>query len=294
MADVLSNASPRVVLVAPFVKIEVFEAVLAAVPKKVDEVLCVTRWSVAEVAAGVSDPEIINIAEQDGRTRIVLCHDLHAKLFLGDDRCLVGSANLTGKATGRIEPENIELLVEVPATHPEVQRLLSRIDATAVPATSELATRIRNQANLFKDSDSQQPFVVAEEPAQSRHWYPATRAPGRLYPVYQGYDSEYPRDVLEGIVSDLTYLDLPPGLDESHFAIEIKARLHAMPEIQTLLSIGRLSSDDLQQVIAERAHVTKDEARRTAENIAAWLRYFDDVHTVPVGPWEIRRGRELA
>lgn len=290
--EVLSAASTCVTLVAPFIKTEIFEAALAAIPQNVSNIRCITRWSVMEIAAGVSDPEVINIAEQDGRPEIMLCHDLHAKLYLGDDRCLVGSANLTGKATGRVQPENLEVLVEVPAAHGEVQALLARIESRAVLATSELAVSLREQAKLLKESESHGVVVISDESEQESGWYPKTRAPQRLYSVYRGRGGSYPRHIREAIVTDLAYLDLPPGLDERSFAQEIKSRLRVMPEIRSLFTSSRLTSDDLEQKIAESTNVTEDETKRAAENLAAWLEYFDDVHTVP-GSWEIRQGREL-
>jgi hypothetical protein len=77
--DLLATARGRVVLVAPFIKKEVFVAAVNAVTAAEAEILCVTRWSVLEVAAGVSDPEIAEIAATDDRISIRLCHDLHAK-----------------------------------------------------------------------------------------------------------------------------------------------------------------------------------------------------------------------
>lgn len=293
LQELFSSTTTHAVLVAPFIKTEVFEAVLAALPQTVDDIVCITRWSVMEIAAGVSDPEIVDIADKDGRPKVMLCHDLHAKIYIGDDRCLVGSANLTGKATGRVQPENFEVLVEVPANHAETRAILERIEATAVQATSELGASLREQANLFQKSDFHHgAVVVAEGPEQVHSWYPQTRAPERVYPEYRGRGTDYPRSIREAIVSDLAYLNLPPGLDLQAFTTEIKAKLRAIPEVQTLFANSRLNSSDLQQKITEHIDITDDEAKRAAENLAAWLEYFDEAHTVPVGAWEIRQGRE--
>ena len=73
-------------------------------------------------SAGVSDPEIIEAAKSDERISIALRPSLHAKLYRADGRCLVSSANLTGKATGRVPNANVELSLKVPIDHPEVQR----------------------------------------------------------------------------------------------------------------------------------------------------------------------------
>ncbi|MFC7898287.1 phospholipase D family protein [Streptomyces sp. NPDC057381] len=291
----LATARGRVVLVAPFIKREVFAAAVGAVTAAEAEILCVTRWSVMEVAAGVSDPEIAELAAADSRVSILLCHDLHAKLYLADDRCLVGSANLTAKATGRRQPRNLEVLVEVPEAHPEVQQLLGDIQATAVPATLELARQIRAQADVLKSDEDCPKFVVVTEEAEEDgpSWRPETRAPHRLYPVYRGSRHDYVSEILAGVVRDLAHLNLPQGLSETAFSKAVLAELHAMPEVEQLVTSGRLSMADLQQQLMEADGTTEAQAQRAAENICEWLKYFGEVRVVPTGPWEIRQGREF-
>ena len=56
---------------------------------------CVTRWLPQEVAAGVSDPEILDMLEERGNFTLSLVDRLHAKLYIAGERCLAGSANVT-------------------------------------------------------------------------------------------------------------------------------------------------------------------------------------------------------
>ncbi|SDN04947.1 phospholipase D family protein [Actinacidiphila guanduensis] len=291
--QLLATATDRVVLVAPFIKKEVFQAALDAVPTKVGEITCVTRWSVPEVAAGVSDPEIAELAQRDGRATVRLCHNLHAKLYVADDRCLVGSANLTGKATGRVPAANIELLIETGKAHPEVERVLAAIEATAVPGTVELAEQIREQASLLQSDEDSPRVVVPGQDEQPARWLPETRNPDRLYRVYNGRHRHIGSDVLAGVIRDLTYLDIGPGLDEQAFGSAILGRLHAMPELQGLTAAGRMNLAEMQAELLAAGDLSAEQAQRAVETIAAWLRYFDDVHFVPIGPWEIRQGKEL-
>lgn len=289
----LATATDRVILVAPFIKKEVFQAALDAVPAKVGEITCVTRWSVPEVAAGVSDPEIAELAQQDGRATVRLCHNLHAKLYVADDRCLVGSANLTGKATGRVPAANIELLIETGKAHPEVERVLATIEATAVPGTVELAEQIREQASLLQRDEDSPRVVVPGQDEQPARWLPETRNPDRLYRVYNGRHRHIGSDVLAGVLRDLAFLDIGPGLDEQTFGSEVLARLRAMPELQVLTAAGRMNLADMQTELLAAGDLSAEQAQRAVETVAAWLHYFDDVHLVPIGPWEIRQGKEL-
>ncbi|MFY1677385.1 phospholipase D family protein [Streptomyces sp. WMMC905] len=291
----LATARGRVALVAPFIKKDVFKAAVDAVTAAEAEILCVTRWSVLEVASGVSDPEIAELAAEDERITILLCHDLHAKLYLADDRCLVGSANLTGKATGRRQPKNLELLLEVPEAHPEVQQLFQQIRETAVPASLELAQQIREQAELIRQDEDRPEIVIVTGEAEEgpAHWRPETRSPQRLYHIYRGRKHDYVSEILAGVVRDLAHLDIPPGLSESAFSKAVLDRLYALPEVEQLVTDGRLSMADLQLRLMEADGSTEAQAQRAAENICEWLKYFDEVRVVPTGPWEIRQGREF-
>jgi hypothetical protein len=183
----------------------------------------------------------------------------------------------------------------VPEAHPEVQQLLHDIHRTGVPATLDLAQQIRAQADLLKNDEDCPEIVVVtgEAEEERRRWRPETRAPQRLYPVYRGQRHDYVSEILAGVVRDLAYLNLPPGLSESEFSEAVLAELHAMPEAEQLVTSGRLSMVDLQQRLMSADGTTDAQALRAAENICEWFKYFGEVRVVPTGPWEIRQGREF-
>ncbi|OZV72161.1 hypothetical protein CA850_32615 [Micromonospora echinospora] len=285
----LNGATDHVRLIAPFIKLEVLRTVLAATPASVQRIDCVTRWSAAEVAAGVSDPEIIYLIQEDERLRVRLCHNLHAKLFLADTAGLVGSANLTRKAFGTTARHNLELLVEVDRDHPEVQHLLQRIDLTAVPATEEMAASVCEQAKLLQETEGAS-IIVAGEDVPSAAWYPVTRRPDHLYGAYTG-KADASSAVRDGYVHDLAFLDVPLGLDEATFNEAVRQRLAAIHEVSRLLKGERLSNLDIQRSLSERIGLEDREARRVAETIAAWLKHFDHFY-MNVATWELRPGQE--
>ncbi|MFF1558196.1 phospholipase D family protein [Streptomyces sp. NPDC058279] len=284
----LRHSSRNVTLIAPFIKKPIFEAAVAAVPRSVERIRCVTRWTPAEVAAGVSDPEIMEVTQSDKRIQVHLCPPLHAKIYLADDRCLVGSANLTGKATGRVPHSNFELLVEAPAAHPEVQRVLDQVEAASSEATPQQAALIRKQAELLK-AEAGPPQT--EGPEGTSLWYPATRRPENLFALYSGRGT-FASAVEAGIVRDLALLNVPAGLDEDEFNASVRTRLHAIPELRKLQEGEGLSNVELEAAIAQHSGVNDALARRRTENIAAWLQHFDRYYT-EVGSWKLRRGREL-
>ncbi|MFF9095210.1 phospholipase D family protein [Streptomyces sp. NPDC014802] len=288
IADMMEDAAEEVVIIAPFIKKAIFEETIAAVPSSVQKITCVTRWTPAEVAAGVSDPEIIEAAQSDKRISIALCPSLHAKLYRADGRCLVGSANLTGKATGRVPNANVELLLEVPIDHSEVQRVLGQINARSTKATPHTAALVRQQAELLR---SERVTPLFEDEA-APYWFPETRRPANVYALYSGRQ-RFTSLVEAGIVRDLAMLDVPAGLSENAFNTEVEARLHAIPELGQLTAEQRLSNIELQRAIAQRTGDTEEQARRTTETLAAWLQHFGRYYT-EVGSWELRPGIEHA
>ncbi|UQS30291.1 phospholipase D family protein [Streptomyces fradiae] len=288
IAGMMRGATEEVVIIAPFIKKAIFEVTIAAVPSSVRKISCVTRWTPAEVAAGVSDPEIIEAAQSDERISVALCPSLHAKLYRADGRCLVGSANLTGKATGRVPNANVELLLEVPTDHPEVQRVLDQVNARSTVATPHTAAFVREQAELLRRTHVTPP----SEDEAAPYWFPETRRPANVYALYSGRQS-FTSLVEAGIVRDLAMLDVPAGLSEDAFNAEVQARLHTIPELGQLITKQRLSNIELQQAITDRTGESVEQARRTAETLAAWLLHFGHYYT-EVGSWELRPGIEHA
>lgn len=285
IAGLLGGATDTVAVIAPFIKRPIFDNALAAVPASVEKIDCVTRWSPAEVAAGVSDPEIIETVRADSRVRVRLCPLLHAKIYLADDTCLVGSANLTARATGNAPDANVELLVKMAASTPEVQRVLRQIEAAATDATPEAAALVREQATFLATCRDSQPTGEPLPP-----WYPETRRPEYLYALYSA-SGKFTSAVQAGIVRDLAMLDIPAGLTEEGFNAAVRAWLNALPELQTLMEGKRISNFELQKAIEKRAELSPDQVQRVTETLAAWLRHFASYYT-EIGSWELRPGRE--
>ena len=105
----------------------------------------ITRWRAKEIAAGVSDLDVLQVAHDRPNTELALLDDLHAKLYLADEQCLVGSANLTGSALGWSNRSNIEILIPARQIDAEVAFLLERLRA-ATPATTDIRSEVEAAA----------------------------------------------------------------------------------------------------------------------------------------------------
>ena len=84
LVNLVGAARHEVVLVAPFMKMQVVASVLEATPKQV-RVSLFTRWNPEEVARGVSDLEVFDLVQGRPNTVLSLVNNLHAKLYIADD-----------------------------------------------------------------------------------------------------------------------------------------------------------------------------------------------------------------
>jgi hypothetical protein len=216
------------VMCAPFAKQAVVSRVVSVIPEGV-AVVVYTRWRPEEVAAGVSDTEVLTILRSRGGA--VYLHDrLHAKFYRNESQVLLGSANLTATALGWSLNPNIELLVPSGRdTVADVERCLS---AESTEATDELAREVEEIAKLLPAPALVMPDDMEQPPELADLWVPQLRMPSDLYSAYnKGLHSLTSRSAAAAAV-DLAVLDLPVGLDKRQFDVLVGHRLRRQPLFQ--------------------------------------------------------------
>ena len=63
------------------------------------------------------------------------CPRLHAKLYVADDKALIGSANATRPGLGMGAESNLEVLLEVDANAPTIQKAVATVCQESAPAS---------------------------------------------------------------------------------------------------------------------------------------------------------------
>ena len=231
----LEKAKIKVVLCAPFIKEKVLQTILEVVPESVP-VQIVTRWRAKEVAAGISDLEVFHIAKERSNTTLALLDDLHAKLYLADEQCLVGSANLTGSALGWAKRSNIELLIQAKPTDINVAFLLRQLK-TAIPATLERLSEIEAELTVLKSTvlDEGQD-MTGDIGLRKLAWLPRCAAPDKLWEIY---NDPLTTTVVENTKkdgrSDLRDLQIHHGLSKSEFEVAVQNSLLLMPALNQII-----------------------------------------------------------
>lgn len=224
---------------APFVKDPVLRRLLAVTPSSTP-VRIVTRWLPQEIAAGVSDIEIWDAVVSRPGTDLFLRPDLHAKYYRADDRCLVGSANLTGTAVGIGPAPNLELLVAVDPNTSGLDGFERELFEGAVPVDADIVAITRaavEQLPSLPVLDGPVDVLPASPDADVedlRRWLPQLRQPEDLYPAYAGQPEAVSRASFGAARSDLAVLRLPPGLDADPFRVVVRATLLRMPLVRAV------------------------------------------------------------
>lgn len=234
LVELCRSAKDQVVLVAPFIKLAALERLLDALSPDVP-LDCVTRWWPQELASGVSDLEIWQLFyKSEGSRRLFLRQDLHAKYYRADGRCLLGSANLTGRALGYVQPANFELLVDLPAaTHELVEfehalwRGTVQVDDNAYRAMRELVMSLPPQPESapIVDGTPDGPIALLDVTT----WIPRTRHPEDLYLAYRGDAELLTHAAAASAAADLAILNIPSGLSRAQFDLAVRTLLLQTP-----------------------------------------------------------------
>lgn len=223
--SLLESATECVEIISPFVKAEALRSLLEMVRADV-HVRCVTRWLPKEVVAGVSDLEVLDVLEERGNSELALVDRLHAKLYIADEQCLVGSANATLSGFGEVRDSNVEVLVKSIVADAGVKAALNEIKLSERPATRSTLEAVRRLAGSL-------PAAFLDEGGT---WFPTSRQPLRAYRFYKNPPGEGGRVSDRLLMQDVARANLPPELSELEFNEEIRTLLAAMPIAKEILA----------------------------------------------------------
>ena len=299
--DIIRSANDRVVIVAPYIKSKALQIVLGALQSTVSELVCVTRWLPEDIACGVCDIEILEDVWAKGGQLFVYPH-LHAKYYRAGRRCLVGSANLTGRGLGWKTPANLELLVELSIDFPGLAEWEDALLVSAIPATVELRDQIRREAENLEATAGK--LISPEVDGGTEHdgaasdWIPSCPVPDRLWDVYKGGGADtIVSSARQAAQRDLTALAPPNGLSEKLFGAYIVGILKQMPlmvEIDRLASTGLPDTEALTLVSDKLGAGDLALSNERWRVLKAWLLYFfPETYRLETGHEVLVKGERL-
>ena len=279
LLDLCDAVRDEAVLVAPFMKRATVEAIVEHIREDV-RLTCVTRWWPEEIVAGVSDLEVLDVLRERGNASLLLYPRLHAKYFRGDARALAGSANLTHRALGWVDPANLELLVPADPSDPEISAFEKYLLTSSVAVDDEFLADVNDAVNALHLAGYEPPLRSEDGPVSTTedlaHWVPLCPSPDRLFNVYADINtwklvSAAERDARQ----DLAVLNVPPGLSRKTFERFVAAALDQMPLVN---EIDRKAASGLQDEAAlallnEKADLAH-EAQTHWRIFKGWLTHF--------------------
>ena len=266
-------------VVAPFIRSEALSRILDSIPVNT-QVTIVTRWRPVDLVMGASDLGVYDLAKVRGAL-VYLRHDLHAKMFAADDRCLVGSANVTLTALGWRAPANFELLTPVPRAADHMVAFEKGLFGGVIRATRGHRDRLKS---LLEELEGL-PILRTpgtDDPSKSKplplDWFPRVRNPEELYSVYRGSD-DVSRSALQAMREELAQIEIIPGMDEKGFRAWIAATIRQMPIVDGVISRieteGQVTEDAVISLLGGIGIDAKEYQPRDAlEVLQRWLTYF--------------------
>ncbi len=287
LEQLCSSGQHHIVLTAPFIKAPTLARLLDKVPDSA-RVQCITRWRPEEIVAGVSDLEVWPLIQKRDQTSLWLRHDLHAKYYRADTKCMIGSANITDAALGWTRQPNLELLIELPYGEQFVQfemSLLSRciqVDQQIYEQIKEITQGLKEQGviNISPAQDVLElSFAVANVSLGDIDcWTPRLRHPEDLYLAYIGRLDRLSTASQQAALGDLASLPVPMGLDRKMFEGYIAMLLLQLPVIRQI----DVFVEQPQKFVAVREFLgnldcfkSPDfDAERAWQTLMRWLLYF--------------------
>ena len=275
----LGGACSSVLIVAPFIRSEALMLLLDSISSGVETVV-VTRWRPADLVAGASDLDVFELAESRN-IPLYLRHDLHAKFFASDDKCLVGSANVTQTALGWRTPANLELLTPVKRTSSHIVQFEKELLAGVVRATLVQRDYLRDLIETLRNVPQMKSTTGIDDTTTGlipSSWVPRSRNPEELYSVYCG-NRDVSRSVLQTMHQEIREIGTIPGMDEDNFKAWVAATISQTPiisrVIQQIEKEGHVTEGGLIELLAEVGVDTRMyRARDLLEVLRRWLTYF--------------------
>ena len=278
----------EVTIIAPFIKVGALISLLEVMPHDT-HLRCVTRWLPREVAAGVSDPEILDVLEERGSFTLTLVDSLHAKLYIAGEDCLAGSSNVTLPGLGETSDGNIEVLVATTTQDPGVASALDDIAGAERPATRTLAEATRRLADSLAQPA---PILDGEE-----SWFPHSRRPEHAFRLYSSPPTGFVLETDRILLSDVAGSNVPTGLTENRFQTEIRTLFATIPLAEALLNatedvtLTRADAHPHLELLASDDFSTND----LWLAFVKWMVYFfpDQVIEQQIAEVALRRAQQL-
>lgn len=231
LVELVGSVRQECLLVAPYIKRATLSRILTPCSHQA-RLRVVTRWRIDEIALGVSDLEVWDLLKERDGAELWLQPSLHAKYFRGDERVILGSANLTHSGLGWAKNSNLELLEEVFSPYHGKNTFETALFRNATRVDDGLYQEFVEALAAF--SSARPPLVEIETGTQLADWRPELRFPSDFYLFYSNDFSVLSAAACEAAANDLAALRPPAGMNNDQFVRWIGLALLQSPEFQAI------------------------------------------------------------
>ena len=265
MLSSICSGAQHLIIAAPYIKADALTKVLADVSPTAS-LICVTRWSLHDFAAGVSDAECRAIVTERGGS-FRLHPSLHAKYYRIDDVILVGSANLTSSAMGWSRQPNLEILCR-PGGDFDAEIFQQFLFEGAREIGDEEFAHWESIAKI----GAQETKKVTSITPRLDAWRPETRDFRHLELAYQGREDEIASfDEQQAAQRDIQALLIPPDLTDEQIRTWASTCLLTASFTNDVIRLHGMEESNASRSLAEIYNLGITEARRDMETVQTWL-----------------------
>lgn len=280
----LKGARKSVVLVAPFINYSLFCELLGLIDKNASFTL-VTTWRPLEIAGGYNDLRIRDRLVERGGSEIRLIWNLHAKYYRTDNSVLLGSGNLTHSGLNARNHGNSEIMMRVDHDFPGLMDYEIDLMGQSIVPTQQLYEDMHQQVEILKQNGMQSKVGLKEMVAPvisiGQSWQPTCEMPQFLFDVYKDDLREIDLETISAARVDLSYLDMPSGLDGKSFNLFVRGVLSQSILFASTLNFLNenevVKVDDGHQIVSDFfPNLNAEEKGRTWDAAKRWLSFFFD------------------
>ena len=241
---IIENASSEILLVSPFINLDLLENLLKSVNGDLSVTL-VTRFQVLDLLGGFNDLGVYDFFMKQKNMNLRLLHSLHAKYYRGDSNVILGSGNLTNSGLSRFGNGNAEVMLKMDSSTRGIHEFEENLIQQSMVPTEQQIDELRVHLSELQKTTKEDRILIkiARDNLQSKTptWVPQCEMPNSLYEVYGNRVSEIDIEIVNQARSDLSYLALPVGLKQDSFNSNVRIALQQTKVISLMLADLRLN-----------------------------------------------------
>ena len=262
--------SPPTTIVSPYLSLRPCKTFLS----NQKPLLVITTFDIELFLNNSSDLNAILWLLSEG-IEVKYCKRLHAKLIVGKQSSLVGSANFTNRGIGMPGVQsNLETVFTVNNLEHEINLIVQKITEESEALSEEEALDMCEQLKQFKQPSSENHKIDWQEISE-HNWVPSSPRIRDYFHVSQNNLTMVIKDDFGNIQSDLAYLSLPASYgSQNAFKKNLKNALLAEKCFKPVL---KLCADTNQAEPAEITELIKTNYANIKTNdvytLAEWISY---------------------